>query len=169
MPSQTSLLVPNPGQYNARMNKEWHERHVMPKNATLDERIAWHREHQKHCACRPIPPKLREQMGAGDVDPRFAPVVDAFAKDGQVTYGGKGFGATGLKVNGKIFAMFSKGKFVAKLPKERVNELVRLGKGEYFDPGHGRLMKEWVALGGATTSWVALAREAHDFVRGAKT
>src|SRR5688500_10374037 len=70
-----TLLVPNPRRYNAQMNKEWHQRHVMPKNATLDERIAWHREHQKRCACRPIPPKLREQMGAGDVDPRFAPVV----------------------------------------------------------------------------------------------
>jgi hypothetical protein len=54
----------------------------------------------------------------------------------------------GLKVDGKIFAMHSKGKFVAKLPKDRVDELVRAGKGEYFDPGHGRLMKEWVSLHG---------------------
>jgi hypothetical protein len=104
-----------------------------------------------------------------EIDSRFAPVVDAFANDRQVTYGGKGFGSTGLKVNGKLFAMISsKGKFVAKLPKNRVDELVRLGHGEYFDPGHGRLMKEWVALGGATTSWVELAREALRFVRGGK-
>jgi len=71
-------------------------------------------------------------------------------------------------VKGKIFAMLVKGKFVAKLPKKRVDELVRLGKGENFDPGHGRLMKEWIALDGGTTSWVELAREAHRFVRDRK-
>jgi hypothetical protein len=101
------------------------------------------------------------------VDPRFAPVVRAFAKDRKVTTGGKGFGSTGLKVNGKLFAMVaSKGKFVAKLPKERVAELVRLGRGEFFDPGHGRLMKAWVAIDGAPETWVELAREARRFVGG---
>jgi TfoX/Sxy family transcriptional regulator of competence genes len=98
------------------------------------------------------------------VDPNFARVVDAFAQVRGVTYG-KMFAAMGLKVNGKIFAMHAQGKFVAKLPKERVDELVRAGKGEYFDPGHGRLMKEWIALDGAQPSWVDLAREAHTFVR----
>ncbi len=63
----------------------------------------------------------------------------------------------------------SKGKFVAKLPKDRVDELVRLGKGEYFDPGHGRLMKEWVVLGSATASWAELAREARRFVASASS
>jgi len=102
------------------------------------------------------------------VDPKFAPVVAAFAKDREVTYGGKGFGSTGLKVNGKLFAMISsKGKFVAKLPKDRVEELVRDGKGEYFDPGHGRLMKEWIALDGGAKSWLDLAIQARWFVRGA--
>jgi TfoX/Sxy family transcriptional regulator of competence genes len=102
-----------------------------------------------------------------NVDPRFAPVVEAFVKDRQVTYG-KMFASMGLKINGKIFAMHVKGRFVAKLPRERVDELVRQGKGEYFDPGHGRLMKEWVALTGDTPSWVELAREAHRFVKGIK-
>ena len=99
--------------------------------------------------------------GAAPVDPRFAPVVDAFARDRQVSYGGKGFGSNALKLNGKIFAMMSsKGKFVVKLPKDRVDELVRLGVGRYFDPGHGRLMKEWLAVDVGTGSWVELAREA---------
>ena len=103
-----------------------------------------------------------------DVDPRFAPIIATFAKDREVTYGGKGFGSTGLKVNGKLFAMISsKGKFVAKLPKDRVDELVRLGKGEYFDPGHGRLMKEWISLDGTPKSWPDLAVEARRFVGGA--
>jgi uncharacterized protein YdhG (YjbR/CyaY superfamily) len=44
------------------MNSEWHKKHALPKGASLEERIAWHREHQKRCACRPIPPKLLDQM-----------------------------------------------------------------------------------------------------------
>ena len=71
-----------------------------------------------------------------------------------------------LNVGGKIFAMFVKGKFVAKLPRDRVSELVRTGAGELFDPGHGRLMKEWVAMSGRSATWVALAKEAHGFVKG---
>jgi hypothetical protein len=38
--------------------------------------------------------------------------------------------------------MFEKGRFVAKVPKERVDALVSSGNGEYFDPGHGRLIKD---------------------------
>jgi hypothetical protein len=73
-----------------------------------------------------------------------------------------------LSVNGKIFAMLVKDRFVAKLPKERVDELVVGGCGEYFDPGHGRLMKEWVAVDAGKAAWVELAREAYRFVKGAK-
>ncbi len=102
------------------------------------------------------------------VDLRFRPVVDAFARDRQVTRGGRGFGSSGLKVNGKLFALLSDrtGQFVAKLPEARVDELVRAGRGEPFDPGHGRLMKEWIALLSGQEDWVALAREACRFVRG---
>jgi hypothetical protein len=85
-----------------------------------------------------------------------------------VTRGGKGFGSSGLKVNGKLFALLSDrtGQFVAKLPKARVEELVRAGKGEPFDPGHGRLMKEWIALLPGQEDWTALAREGYRFVKG---
>jgi hypothetical protein len=44
------------------INKAWHEAHRMPKNPSLEERIAWHREHVKHCTCRPIPEKLAAEM-----------------------------------------------------------------------------------------------------------
>ncbi len=44
------------------MNAEWHKKHVLPKGASNEERIVWHREHQKRCACRPIPPKLLADM-----------------------------------------------------------------------------------------------------------
>jgi hypothetical protein len=99
--------------------------------------------------------------------PDFARVVRAFAGDPRVTVGeGKGFGSGGLKVDGKLFALLSsRGQFVAKLPKQRVIELVAQGKGEPFDPGHGRLMREWIALHGAG-DWVGLAREARKFVGG---
>ncbi len=45
------------------MNSEWHKKHVLPRGASLEARIAWHREHQKRCACRPIPNKLLAEMG----------------------------------------------------------------------------------------------------------
>src|SRR5512146_759338 len=44
------------------LNADWHRRNVMPKNATTEQRIAWHVEHAKFCGCRPIPPKLRQLM-----------------------------------------------------------------------------------------------------------
>jgi hypothetical protein len=44
------------------MNVKWHEQHVMPERATLEQRIAWHGEHQLACACRPIPAKLQALM-----------------------------------------------------------------------------------------------------------
>ncbi len=69
-----------------------------------------------------------------------------------------------LAVNGKIFAMFGRGALVVKLPKERVDELVTAGKGQRFDPGHGRLMKEWISVEVGALPWVPLAREAHRFV-----
>jgi hypothetical protein len=40
------------------VNAAWHGRHRMPKNPSLDQRIAWHTAHQAHCACRAIPSAL---------------------------------------------------------------------------------------------------------------
>jgi len=107
---------------------------------------------------------------APPIDPRFRPVAKAFANDRRVTTGGKGFGSSGLKVDGKLFAMISsRGLFVAKLPRKRVDELVRQGAGKPFDPGHGRLMKEWIEIDGAEASWIGLAREARAFVGAGKS
>ena len=44
------------------MNREWHLTHPMPKNPTLDQRIDWHIEHLKNCACRELTPKLKEEF-----------------------------------------------------------------------------------------------------------
>jgi len=73
-----------------------------------------------------------------------------------------------LSVNGKIFAMLVRGKLVVKLPEQRVDELVAARAGTYFDPGHGRLMKQWISIPAAKADWVNLAREAHRFVKGGK-
>jgi hypothetical protein len=79
---------------------------------------------------------------------------------------GQRFGASGLKVHGKLFALVSStGQIVFKLPKGRVSELAAKGIGVQFDPGHGRLMKEWVAIeAGADVDWRGLAGEALAFV-----
>jgi len=37
------------------VNARWHESHVMPKAATLDQRVRWHLAHARHCGCRAIP------------------------------------------------------------------------------------------------------------------
>lgn len=84
---------------------------------------------------------------------------------------GKGFGSESLRIGGKIFALLSsKKEFVVKLPRARVETLTRSGIGHPFDPGKGRVMKEWLALApNSTQDWTALAREAKTFVAsGAK-
>jgi hypothetical protein len=114
-------------------------------------------------SARPSRAKSTPSADAAEIDPRFAAIAAAFRRDPDVTTG-KMMAAVGLKVHGKIFAMFPRGVFVAKLPKARVDELVRLAHGERFDPGHGRPMKEWIAMRGHEDTWLALAREAHRFV-----
>jgi len=77
---------------------------------------------------------------------------------------GMGFGSKGLKVARKLFAFPSKGRLVVKLPADRVDALLSSGEGERFNPGHGRLMKEWIAFDlRAKTLWPRVAREALDF------
>jgi hypothetical protein len=78
---------------------------------------------------------------------------------------GRMMNATGLKTGGKFFAMTVKGDLVVKLPAERVDELVEAGEGRHFDPGHGRLMKEWVTLRPSDEAACrAFVTEARDFV-----
>ena len=103
-----------------------------------------------------------------EIDPSFVPVVTAFADDSQVKRDRMFSSSSVLTVNGKIFAMLVKARLVVKLPRERVDDIVSCGSGAYFDPGHGRLMKQWVSVGAGTVPWVALAKEAYRFVKAAK-
>jgi hypothetical protein len=107
-------------------------------------------------------PRLAKLLAVFRADPALAPVIDAFERaNGQH---GRKFGSNGLKVNGKLFALFTQGTLVVKLPKDRVAELVATKVGRQFDPGHGRLMKEWLTVTSAKASWIDLAKEAHDYV-----
>lgn len=97
---------------------------------------------------------------------RYAGVVEALGVDSDVAHETrKGFGSGALKVNGKIFAMVSsRGQFVVKLPRTRVLQLIAECQGECYDPGHGRIMKEWIAIGPDVEDWIGLAKEAKAYV-----
>lgn len=45
------------------MNKKWHENNPMPKNPTLSQKIQWHVDHARECACRPIPENIKTKLG----------------------------------------------------------------------------------------------------------
>jgi hypothetical protein len=115
---------------------------------------------------------MPNQPAASVTEKRFAAIVSSLGNKPGVTApsadggGRKSFGSSGLKINNKVFAMISsKGEFVVKLPRERVDALVASGDGTRFDPGHGRLMKEWLTVSPKSKlAWVALATEAMRFV-----
>jgi TfoX/Sxy family transcriptional regulator of competence genes len=96
----------------------------------------------------------------------FSKVVAALGNAPGVLRG-KMFGSEGLKVNKQVFAMQVKGKLVVKLSGERAAELREAGLVEAFDPGHGRPMKQWVAIDPSSkVDWLELSREAFEFVGG---
>ncbi len=85
--------------------------------------------------------------GRGTGDPRVSALLDALRRDPE----------------------FTQDTLVVKLPKDRVADLVARKVGAAFDPGHGRVMKEWLAIASPKASWVDLAKEAHAFVAGGST
>jgi TfoX/Sxy family transcriptional regulator of competence genes len=99
----------------------------------------------------------------------FTSVLSALSAEPGVTTG-KMFGAEGLKIQQRVFAMEVKAKLVVKLPQERAAELCASGAAEPFDPGHGRPMKQWVTVSKrANVDWLQLSREALRYVSGAKS
>ena len=102
---------------------------------------------------------------------RFAAIVESLAGHPGVSppaddaQSRKRFGSNALKIHNKIFAMLVSDRFVVKLAQGRVDALVASGEGERFDPGHGRLMKEWITVAPtAKEGWLPLAREAMAYV-----
>lgn len=116
--------------------------------------------------------KAEARKSSGEMDAeaerRFAALARRFTGDPAVSRGGM-FGGVDLRMSGKVFAVLYKNQFVVKLPKSRVADLVAAGEGRNFNPGHGRIMREWLSLpAGSRLDWLPLAREAMAFVGGAK-
>lgn len=80
--------------------------------------------------------------------------------------GGTGFGRSeGLRIENKIYAMLVNGELVVKLPNARVEQLVGAGVGRRFEPGTGRVMKEWLTVPPSSSRrWKELVHDAKAFV-----
>jgi hypothetical protein len=109
----------------------------------------------------PADARIRKLIDAFRADPVLAPAVAAFEAPSGAP---RRFGSNGLKVNGKLFALFTRGTLVLKLPKARVATLIAEGRGKPFEPSPGRAMKEWLVVASAPPSSIELAKEAHAFV-----
>ena len=51
--------------YNPVLGKnaaKWHMENKLGRSASINKRIKWHKEHQKHCGCRPIPKSLLKYL-----------------------------------------------------------------------------------------------------------
>ncbi len=44
------------------INAEWHAKHKMSKYPSLDQRVAWHLAHARHCGCRPMTGEVLEEF-----------------------------------------------------------------------------------------------------------
>lgn len=46
-----------------KINATWHAAHRMPMPSTLDQRVAWHLAHRRHCGCRAdLPPTIVSEL-----------------------------------------------------------------------------------------------------------
>ena len=71
-----------------------------------------------------------------------------------------------LKIRKKMFAFFNKESFIVKLPKERVTQLLESGVGMPYDPGNGKIMKEWVIIPEKeVNNWISYATEAMNYAK----
>ncbi len=102
--------------------------------------------------------------GGGTPQQRFAALVEVFRGEPDVDGpdgSRRGFGATGLTVHGRIFAMLTRDQLVVKLPRTRVLALIADGTGFPFTAGKTSPMKEWLTVDGVEeATWVRLARDA---------
>jgi len=130
-------------------------------------RVLMKKRNEKNIASKPVAsasdPRIDELVQALKRHAAFTPIVrDFLERRASAT---RAFGSNGLKVDGKLFALFTQDTLVVKLPRERVAELVASKVGTQFDPGHGRLMKGWLTVTSLRASWIDLTKEAHAFVR----
>jgi hypothetical protein len=74
--------------------------------------------------------QLEELLHDLSADPRLVGIVREFKNRAKTA--SRKFGSNGLKVNGRLFALFTQGTLVVKLPPARVSILV--GQGELANP-----------------------------------
>ena len=96
---------------------------------------------------------------------QFRAIRDGYIDRPGVTTG-TGFGGNdGLRIDGRIFAMLVRGELVVKVPKERAAELVEHVEGRPFEPGTGRVMRQWVSVPvDRADAWRGLVDEAFAYV-----
>ncbi|WP_426958373.1 TfoX/Sxy family protein [Muricoccus radiodurans] len=113
---------------------------------------------------RPLP--AGRPAGLNDAEVRYAALRAALAaRHGPILSEMKGFGASALSIDGRIFALLSRGRLVVKLPAARVDALATAGWGERWDMHRGRPAKEWFSVHpDHEAEWTHLAEEALRFV-----
>lgn len=117
----------------------------------------------------PRPARAETTPASSAAEAAYAALVRTFEGDPRITLptGSRGkFGANGLKVDEKIFAMSMRGALVVKLPRIEIDAAVSEGRGERLSMGAGRVMKEWLVVREHEREWPAIARRARDFVAG---
>lgn len=80
-----------------------------------------------------------------------------------------GRGAQGIKLGGKMFAMFHKGQLLLKLDPKRVAEVIASGDGLPHDPGTGKAMKNRVLIPDTKKElWIAYCEESRQYEAGTR-
>jgi hypothetical protein len=62
-----------------------------------------------------------------------------------------------------MFAFSSKDNLILKLSEKRVDELVSSKEGTRYDPGRGKIQREWLAVKPTRSTSLHLAKEAMKF------
>jgi len=47
-----------------KLNRDWHLAHRLPRSASLEERLEWHKLHAENCNCREMPLAIRRELEA---------------------------------------------------------------------------------------------------------
>ncbi|MCO5160504.1 MAG: hypothetical protein M9939_05175 [Mesorhizobium sp.] len=45
-----------------KINKQWHAAHRLPRNASFEQRLEWHKAHAEKCGCRQLPENIRLEL-----------------------------------------------------------------------------------------------------------
>lgn len=93
---------------------------------------------------------------------KYTTFVQEFLNNPSVSQSKKsGFGS-GLRVNGKVFAMPAKGQLVVKLPVERIQELTQSSEGKPYEYG-GKMAKGWFVVS-SEDKWHVYTQEALEYI-----